>query len=611
MASKIRLLDENTINQIAAGEVIENPASVVKELVDNSIDSGADEITVEICGGGRQLIRVTDNGCGMSPDDAVLCLERHATSKIQTVDDILRISSRGFRGEAIPSMASISKFTLLTSPEEGIDKGTMVIVEGGRIIKVCEAVRGRGTTIEVKSLFYNVPVRRKFQRSPNYDSGEILKILVKLALANPEIKIELIGNQKLLLETKRATGESLFSQLSSRVADVLGEEFVHQCCSVENVCEGIEVCGVIGLPLYTRHNRTGQHLFINRRPVFSPIVHHAVREGYSTTLPANRHPLFVLHIQMPGDLVDINVHPQKKEVRLRQEQLLKRAVTQAVDKALHNSETVALSFDSEAQPIIFDPPTFGSLPWMNESIFAPEEPFRQPPSNEITFLASTEVQDCPPRPLASHKMGEEPTLFSLKQQVPNFKLMVIGTIPGYILLDGTLLDKGEGSLCLIDQKAAHARVLFEALLQKDRCHPIEVQQLLVPLTLELTQEESALLSQNSALLTDLGIGVKEFGRNCFIIDALSPLFGEIDAEAFIYELIHSLGKGEEGWLEGEIERKLAALASRLALSRSTKMGIEEAQHLVAQLFLCKHPYQSPTGQPTLTSFDSQELAKRF
>ncbi len=608
MQSKIRILDENTINKIAAGEVIENPASVVKELVDNSIDAGATEITVEITGGGRQLIRVSDDGCGMSPDDAVLSLERHATSKIKSVEDILTIYSMGFRGEAIPSIASISKFTLLTCREGEAEKGTMVIVEGGRIVKVCEVARSCGTTIEVKSLFFNVPVRRKFQRSPNFDSNEILKMLMKLAIANPEIKIELISNQKNILETKRPVGDQFSSQLSQRLTDVLGDEFISQCCEVENTYEGIEIYGYIGLPANTRHNRTGQYVFINRRPVFSPLVHNAVREGYSTTLPTNRHPLFVLHIMLSGDFVDVNVHPQKKEVRLRQEQVLKRAVIQAVDKGLHGSGFAPVSFDiapiQEESQSIFEQKGFGGVPLVHENMFQntpqqfsvpapapfvvePEEyPFIQEPSHEIPLIPDDE-------------MSQQP------------KPHVIGTIPGYILLDGYSVGNSDGCLVLIDQKAAHSRVVYESLLKENRSQPIEIQQLLVPVTIELTPEESALLQINIDTLVNLGVGIKEFGKHSFMIDAIPTIFGDIDLEALVHELVHSLGRDEQIKVEGEVERKLASHASRLSLSRTKKMSIQEAEHLVERLFSCKHPYQSPSGQNTLTTFNQQELSKRF
>lgn len=608
MQSKIRVLDENTINKIAAGEVIENPASVVKELVDNSIDSGATEISVEIAAGGRQLIRVSDDGCGMSPDDAVLCLERHATSKIQSVEDILKIHSMGFRGEAVPSIASISKFTLLTSSDDEGQKGTMVIVEGGKIVKVCDTVRSRGTTIEVKSLFFNVPVRRKFQRSPNYDSNEILKMLMKLAMANPEIKIELISNQKHLLETKRPVGDEFPTRLTERLTDVLGDEFISQCCVVENIYEGIEVYGYIGLPAYTRNNRTGQYVFINRRPVFSPLVHHAVREGYSTTLPTNRHPLFVLHIMMSGDFVDVNVHPQKKEVRLRQEQTLKRAVTQAVDKALHGSGFAPVSFDiasaEDEGPSIFEQKGFGGVPLVHENMFQEDtlQSFSAPAP--AAFVAEPEERLAAPEPVCEVPLIPEEEIV----QPPVGR--VIGTIPGYILLDA-FSTSDDGCFSLIDQKAAHSRVIYESLLKKSRSQSLEIQQLLVPVTLELTPEESSLLQMNIEKLVNLGLSIKEFGKYSFVIDAVPTIFGDIDLEALVHELLHSLGKDEQIKVEHEVERKLAAHASRLSLSRAKRLNLQEAEHLVERLFSCKHPYQSPTGQSTLTTFNQQELSKRF
>ncbi|MEM1002967.1 MAG: DNA mismatch repair endonuclease MutL [Bacteroidota bacterium] len=612
MQSEIRVLDENTINKIAAGEVIENPSSVVKELVDNSIDAGATEISIEVSGGGRQLIRVTDNGKGMSPDDAVLCLERHATSKIKSVDDILTIHSMGFRGEAIPSIASVSKFNLLTSSGIDGEKGTMVIVDGGKIVKVCEAARSRGTTIEVKSLFFNVPVRRKFQRSPNYDSQEILKMLIRLAIANPEIKIELISNQKYLLETKKPMGNEFPSILSERIGDVLGDEFINQCFPVENVYEGIEVYGVIGFPSNTRHNRTGQHVFINRRPVFSPLVQHAVREGYSSTLPTNRHPLFVLHILLTGDLVDVNVHPQKKEVRLRQEQTLKRAVTQAVDRALHGSGFVPISIDvpstEENSISIFEQKGFAGVPVIHENIFQEDvQHFVKPESPQIFSTPSRELSER----IIPEESVQEVAFIAADELSKKPKPIVIGTIPGYIILEGHSIGDDAGGLILVDQKAAHSRIIYESILKETRSGAVEIQQLLVPVTLELNSEESVILKKNISVLSDLGIKIREFGKNSFLIDAVPTIFGEIDFEALVREFIHSITSDNQVNIGGEIERKLASEASRLSLPRAVKMHSIEAQALVERLFLCKHPYQSPTGKNTLTTFNQQELSKRF
>lgn len=337
MPSKIRVLDERTINQIAAGEVIENPASVVKELVENAIDAGSTDICIEIKGGGRQLIRVSDNGCGMIQDDALLCLERHATSKIRNVDDIYAIGTMGFRGEAIPSIAAISKFTLMTC-YKGENKGTMVSVEGGKILQSTPVVHAPGTTVEVKSLFFNVPVRKKFQRSPAYDANEILKMISQIALGYPEIKFQLMSDQKTILTAPTTNSEATFQEkLKQRIKDILGMDFVETSYSVSGAQEGYKLQGLIGMPAFTRHNRSGQYLFINRRAVVSPLIGYAVRAGYGTTLSTQRHPVYALHLTVPGELVDVNVHPQKREVRLRQEQILREMVVAAIRDALQQN----------------------------------------------------------------------------------------------------------------------------------------------------------------------------------------------------------------------------------------------------------------------------------
>ncbi len=269
METKIRLLDDTTINQIAAGEVIENASSVVKELVENSLDASATEITVEIKAGGRQLIRIIDNGIGMSPDDAILCLERHATSKIRAVEDVHSITTMGFRGEAIPSIASISKFTLLTRPKNQDTTGTMVLVEGGKIKKTCEVMRAPGTTIEIKNLFYNLPVRQKFQRSVSYDAGEIHKIISSIALGNPHVKFNLISQEKNILSIPAWNGNNILDGIGDRIKTLLGEGLYRNIESFDYKDAPYHFFGYLGTPDYTRHNRTGQYLYINGRPIFS------------------------------------------------------------------------------------------------------------------------------------------------------------------------------------------------------------------------------------------------------------------------------------------------------------------------------------------------------
>jgi len=612
MTAKIRVLDEQTINQIAAGEVIENPSSVVKELVDNSIDSGATEITIEIKGGGRQLIRITDDGCGMNFDDAVLSFERHATSKIRSVEDINDLYSMGFRGEAVPSIASISKYTLLSRPQ-GVDAdGTMVIVDGGRIIKACEAACSYGTTVEVKSLFFNVPVRKKFQRSPNYDTHEIMKMLTKLALANPKIKFELISNQKSILSAKRPATEDLKELIADRVADILGHEFLDQCTYVEHINRGYEIRGFIALPAHSKHNRSGQYIFINKRPVFSPLIHNAIREGFGTTLPTNRHPQFMLHITMLGDLVDINVHPQKKEVRLRQESDLKQSICQAVDQALHLSGIAPMTFvDSDFTESVEQSAPAESFAGFSlnpniSSMPRPSYDYGGYKHQEIEIHEEqrdsivTEVEQVIDRVSESSQMELLP---KLKKQIAIPR--VHSTISGYILIDVA------DGLSLVNQKFAHSRVVFEKLKRQGEQNAVEVQNLLVPYTLELTPQEASAINLVIDELNTLGIQIKEFGGATYIIDAVPTIFGDIDMPAFSRELVASLVEGSEADVQREVEKRISFIASRVSVSSRAKLSFHEAQHLIGQLYQCDHPHLCPLGKPTIVNISSEELAKYF
>jgi len=627
MSSKIRLLDEQTINKIAAGEVIENPASVVKELVENSLDAESTEICVEIVSGGRQLIRISDNGCGMNRDDALLCLERHATSKLKSIDDIHALLTMGFRGEAIPSIASISKFTLLTCPHKEEAEGTMLIVEGGKLLKVCSTIRAPGTTIEVKSLFFNVPVRKKFQRSPVYDSTEILKILSKIALANPKVKIELISNQNTLLCTQPEPSQEERAQLEHCVEKVLGSEFLESCCYAEAEQEECTLRGFIGLPSHMRHNRTGQYLFINRRPVYSNTIASAIREGYGTTLPVGRHPIYLLHLTIPGDLVDVNVHPQKREVRLRQEQNLKRLICQAIDGALHAKgvfspgftewNTCAPEFSVDHSPTISES--------ISEKKPAFYSPFKQQLASHQAYTFVEESHPTPPSaieppPFWTHAQENEappsnpepaPSLFTevmKSQKMPK----VLGTIQRFILLESASIeDHGEG-LCLIDQRAAHCRIIFEKLLKQEKNAPLEIQQLLIPYMLQLTPLESATLCDLLPELHAIGIDIKEFGPNTFIIEGIPQIFGTIDVQAFIHDTLRALQQ-ESGnhSVKQEREKQIALIASRIAVSTKSKLSMEEAQKLTEDLFKCQQPKLCPSGKPTMVHMPSEMLAKYF
>jgi DNA mismatch repair protein MutL len=609
MPSKIRVLSDHTINQIAAGEVIENPASVVKELVENSLDAGASELCIEIKGGGRQMIRVTDNGCGMSADDALLCLERHATSKIREVDDLDLINSMGFRGEAIPSIASISKFMLLTCPQSEEKKttlhentGTLIMVDGGNILKCCPAACSPGTTIEVKSLFFNVPVRRKFQRSPTHDAAEILKMLSILAIGHPGTKFQLISNGETTLQTLPSTeAESFNDLLGARIKSILGSDFFHSLCPLDSTKDGMAMRGFIGLPSCTRHQRTGQFLFINRRAVYSSSISYGIREGYGPMLAPNRHPLYVLHLTLPGDLVDVNVHPQKREVRLRQEPEIKGWIAQSVERALCAAgashpvemESIPLTMPMSPMPM---PHLISTLEGLN--------------SSSLSQSKEQALWTPPPPP---SKRSDEPWLFKTAEPPkshPSSK--VLATIPNYILIDSQAFPQfAKSGFCLVDQKCAHMRVIYEKL-EHTQADAISSQQLLLPYMLKTTPLETAVLKQHLNTLTDFGISIQEFGQDTFMIDAISNLFDREDIGGIMADWLRSANESTNlSLFQKEQKRILASSASRLSVARKHQLKIEEAQFLIDQLVRCQHPYHCPQGKPTIVHIGHEELAKYF
>ena len=584
MSSKIRVLDEHTINKIAAGEVIENPASVVKELVENSIDAGSSEITIEIVGGGRQMIRISDNGCGMNADDALLCLERHATSKIRSVEEIFDVDTMGFRGEAIPSIASISKFMLLTATSEAT--GTLVLVEGGKVLKCASAVRSVGTTIEVKSLFYNIPVRMKFQKSPSYDANEILKVVSLLALGNPTISFKFINNGKIALQASQ-------KQLKERVGEILGDDFMKGCFSIEDTKEGITVKGLVGYPGYTRQNRTGQYLFINHRAVQSLPVSFAVKDGYGTSLATGRYPIYVLYLDLPGNLVDVNVHPQKREVRLRHELVVKELISKAVAKALSKREAPK-AVQLPSQPFL---PIQSSLE--QDWVFQPK------PRIELDS-----------RPAESHielrpRVPEPKPLLPMAEKPPIPK--ALATLPRYIILDEATLGaevrqrmaySSKGGICLLDHKAAHTRILFESLQKKSIAH--SVQTLLIPYTIELPPADANILRSHLEELNGFGIHLREFGSNTFLIDAIPQVFGNADLQV----LISDFSKEDNG-LHMEKEKRLALSAARASVAYDSRLSLFEGQALINQLMECQQPYHCPQGKSIFCFISPEDLAKQF
>lgn len=559
MSTTIQVLPDETINKIAAGEVIENPASVIKELVENGVDAGASRIIVEMSGGGFQEICVSDNGKGMNREDLLLCLERHATSKIRKAQDLHSVLSMGFRGEALASIASISKMTVTTCQKQ---EAHTLYAEGGKIRSIREAARNPGTTVQVRSLFYNVPARRKFQKSVRSCQSESLKMLTKLALAHPFLEIKCL-----------ADGKEVFSSFMKRLDDrekvtraviekVLGPSFLEGTSRVAFEDKGCTVWGWIGAAHQTRKNRTGQYLFINGRAVISPQMTRAIYEGYGTRLPSNEHPTFVLHVTLPTEWVDVNVHPQKKEVRLGEDNQIEGVIRQGVFQALQG-------FEASPEPREIPSPVSWSAGY------------------EPTFQLREEETDLPPL-------------------LPSLMLPVIGLYAHYLLLDAD-----EKGVLWVDLQAAEARLCFEALLEHFEGKG-EMQTLLFPVTLELRGHEKASVDMHLKTLHEMGVGIRPFGENTFVVDAIDPHFEEEKIAPLIHELLDVLERfGDTKHVEKEKQKKLALTALRFARSQKSGYTLEQARTIVRQLFKTDTPLQGPTGKPIGVYFSSDDIKKHF
>lgn len=598
MTKQIRVLDEQTINKIAAGEVIENPASVVKELIENALDAGARDIHIDIQCGGRQLIRVTDDGCGMSRDDALLCLERYATSKIRQMDDLNALLTMGFRGEALPSIAAISKLTLLTAVA-GAQEGTLVLVEGGRIVRCCGAAREAGTTLEVKALFFNVPVRQKFQKSPAFDTAAIQKVVSLQALSHPQVRFTLISDQQSLLVAPTTTSPQQLDQLRERTSVVLGREFVDTAVPIQASADGCNVYGLLGLPTSHRPNRAGQYLMINHRVVMSPLVAMAVRDGYGTALPTQRYPTFVLNLTLPGDLLDVNVHPQKSEVRLRHESSLRDLLRRAVSSALQSDTPCSVPASRPLEPPSTRASALPPLPWD-----------ATPPITMSSPLP--ESRPAPFGQVSGHQHIQNEEVFR-QSQIPK----VLLTLPGYVLLDPHStrhLDPNgtdEPGLWILDQRAAHHRILFDRLAAQQP-KGVEMEQFLIPIPLALNRLECDLMAQAMPELLSLGFQVEPFGPSSFCLRAIPCEFSGMDVGSLIVELVQEVcDPHTPSRVQAERRRRLAQRASQAALTRQQQLPLSSASRLLVDLFRCEQPFRCPNGHATLTRLDSQRFATLF
>jgi DNA mismatch repair protein MutL len=643
--NRIKLLSEQVANQIAAGEVVERPASVVKELVENSLDADAKKITVEIGAGGRSLIRVTDDGFGMSRDDALLSLERHATSKIQRAEDLASIATMGFRGEALPSIASVSRFTLTTRERENESpEGTQIIVNGGTIAEVKAAGSATGTSLEVRQLFFNLPARRKFLRTEETEAAHIQHYLTLAALAFPEVAFTFVKDGRNVWQLPAvksgAATSSRIEALRERLRALLGGEkllpvnfsasleenykYEEAEISFENALPDpksqIRIWGLIGSPGVSRATRESQFTFVNRRPVENRGINYALIEGYHNSLMKGRYPVCCLFLEIDPAAVDVNIHPSKREVKFHREFEIRKFVAQAVKETL-------LAFHAEpAKPILTAKPP-------SELLFAPEasapallnfpEQLKPAPPvpDQIPSIAQTplkmgfvpvqsETQNpksefSPSASSAKSTVNAPPSAATPLLNVPLRLVGVIGRL--YVLLES---DRG---LVLLDQHAAHERILFEQMLNRlEQGGSTPSQKLLLPETIELPPRDANFLREQLAALTRLGVGLSEFGERTFLLDALPPFVKVPDTRRFVFDLVDELrAAGREVNLARLGEHTVAKTVCRHAVKANDPLRGAELENLVEDLRRCAMPYTCPHGRPTLIEMNYRELEKKF
>jgi DNA mismatch repair protein MutL len=561
--AKVRILPDRVANQIAAGEVIERPAAAVKELVENALDAGATKIVVEFAHAGRSLLRVEDDGAGMSPEDARMALQRHATSKIAETGDLDRLSTFGFRGEALPSIASVSRFTLRTR-ERGADVGTEIVVDAGRVIREGACGMPQGTRIDVEHLFEPVPARRKFLKTDRTEAAHIVSCVRLYALACPRVSFALYEEGREVFHSPRC------DDLTDRVAEIYGAQAAEGLVPIQAAEAGFTLTGVVSRPGAWRATRHDLQSFINARPVDSRTLYGALMEAYRELLPEGRYPAAFLFLGCDPAAVDVNVHPAKREVRFRSDAQVRAFILRSVLGRLRELAAPAPAA-------------------------APVAPVPLVPLSVAPAFVPVAREAAPPMPEAVPAAPQGPAW------------RYLGTALG----DYVVFETAQG-VVLLDRRAAHERVWYERLRTQFEKAAVPVQSLLLPLNLELTPVLSALLLDHRDFLVAHGIEVAEFGRDFFRVDALPAWLEPGDAEAFIRDVLEALREGRITPSNAGLARdELARLASAKAVRLPALAGPQEASGLLRELFATPLPGSSPSGRPTYVELSHSELARRF
>ncbi len=615
--SKIRILPEDVSNRIAAGEVIERPASVVKELVENSLDAGATQISINILRGGRSSIKVIDNGCGMDAEDSLLSIEAHATSKIRTAHDVESIASFGFRGEALPSIASVSRFELRTkTTDETV--GTEVLISGGVIKSVSEIGCASGTSITIKNIFYNIPARKKFLRTINTEEFHITEIVLLIALANPHVGFQLSFDQRPIISVQAE------SDIRTRATMLIGKDTVSAMLPINFNENGINLSGFIARPGLSRSSRKDQRTFVNGRPITSNTIFYAIKDAYHTLVMKGRYPPVLLFMQLDPTLIDVNVHPAKKEIRFRDGHSVGHVIRNGIDRTLKNivetkrpipgptinvyqneSSNQTKSGSStraenapDSQPSLVDLPPIQNSPQVLVNDVLNNIDVGKNSGSEATFTpANTD--------LSKFQSTSDGTSVSAVCNNNLLNLRILGAIGNLFILA-----EGHDGLVLIDQHAAHERIMFEKVLNQMKQKDGIGQGLLIPITLDFSNADANIIVDNLGQLVKLGFEIENFGNNTFIISAIPAHFPQDNISGLLMDIVDELRNSPASPKRAD-ESKIAKIACKAAVKAHDHLTEQEMNNLLKELSAMELPFTCPHGRPTMINLSFKELEKRF
>ncbi len=611
--ANIQVLDQITIDKIAAGEVIERPASIVKELVENAIDAGASAVTVEIKEGGISFIRITDNGCGIPKEEVPLAFLRHSTSKIRTVEDLSTVASLGFRGEALSSIAAISQVELITKTRDCV-LGTRYLIEGGKEKKIEDAGAKDGTTFLIHQMFYNTPARRKFLKTAMTEASHVNELMIRLALSHPEVSFEFINNGQSKLHT------SGNGRLKDVIYQVFGREVTQNLLEVDEAIPGLKVTGYIGKPLISRGNRNYENYYINGRYVKSNIIAKAIEDAYKDFTMQHKYPFTVLHFVMDGNDLDVNVHPTKMELRFSRQQDVYNFVYMAVKNALSERELIPrVELPEESVKPVAPAKEDRNLDYfmkkMQERVISYHNQQSQAEVKDIYAVHRETEQVDRIREAANYRKTQEniksEQLNLFEEKLLSKESVVEHKIIGQ-LFDTYWLVEFHDQLYIIDQHAAHERVLYEKTLHGMRTREFTSQYLSPPIILNLSMQEKEVLKEHMDTFANIGFEIEAFGGDSYAVRAIPDnLFGIAKKELLI-EMLDSLTEGISSSIAPDmIAEKVASMSCKAAVKGNSRLSYKEVEELIKELLKLDNPYHCPHGRPTIIAMTKQELEKKF